>query len=307
MTTINDISDLAQVLQDNPQWREIVRGILLGDELLQLPSQVAEFVQAVNRSFETVNQRLERLEAGQERLENDVAGLKAGQERLENDVAGLKAGQERLENDVAGLEAGQERLEAGQERLENDVAGLKVGQERLEAGQERLENDVAGLKVGQERLETTQSNMAGRLANVVGSDYERQAARVAGRRLHRHMGLEAVQVVVAWNSGANELTPLVDAAVYQGAITEDQADDIAWSDLVLRGLTPEGETRYVVVETSVRVERDDIARARRRADVLARVVASPVLAAVIGGSASPEDLEFAANSNTAFLQVEPPR
>ena len=30
MTNINDIADLAQILQDNPQWRDIIRGILPG-------------------------------------------------------------------------------------------------------------------------------------------------------------------------------------------------------------------------------------------------------------------------------------
>ena len=72
MTNINDIADLAQVLQDNPQWRDIIRGILLGDELLEIPRRVAALVSVT----EMVVQRLER-------IESDVEGLKEGQVRLE--------------------------------------------------------------------------------------------------------------------------------------------------------------------------------------------------------------------------------
>ena len=68
MTNINDIADLAQVLQDNPQWRDIIRGILLGDELLEIPRRVAALVSVT----EMVVQRLER-------LESNVEGLKEGQ------------------------------------------------------------------------------------------------------------------------------------------------------------------------------------------------------------------------------------
>ena len=92
MTNINDIADLAQVLQDNPQWRDIIRAILLGDEMLEIPGRVAALVSVT----EMIVERLERVEAGQTRLESDVDGLKEGQTRLE-------AGQTRLESGMTNL------------------------------------------------------------------------------------------------------------------------------------------------------------------------------------------------------------
>ena len=38
MTTINDIADLAQVLPGQPPVRDIIRAILLGDEMLEIPA-----------------------------------------------------------------------------------------------------------------------------------------------------------------------------------------------------------------------------------------------------------------------------
>ncbi len=82
MTSINDISDLAEILQNNPQWREIIRSILLGEELLQLPTQLAEFVKATGENFRLVYERLERLETSVAKLEAGQARLEAGQEIL---------------------------------------------------------------------------------------------------------------------------------------------------------------------------------------------------------------------------------
>jgi tetrahydromethanopterin S-methyltransferase subunit G len=69
MTTINDISDLVKILQEQPQWTETLRSFLLSRELLDLPETFAAFVktadqqfEAVNRRFEAVDQRLDSME-----------------------------------------------------------------------------------------------------------------------------------------------------------------------------------------------------------------------------------------------------
>ena len=65
MTTINDISDLVQILQDHPEWKNTIRGLIIGEELAQLPERftrleqtLADFIQATNRNFELVHARL---------------------------------------------------------------------------------------------------------------------------------------------------------------------------------------------------------------------------------------------------------
>ena len=78
VTNINDIADLAQVLQDNPQWRDIIRAILLGDEMLEIPRRIADLI-FVN---EMIVERLERLESGQAKLESGQARLESGMTNL---------------------------------------------------------------------------------------------------------------------------------------------------------------------------------------------------------------------------------
>ena len=67
--TINDISDVARILRERPEWLDVLRGIIVGEELLSLPQQLAEltqqvndFVQATNENFRLVYERLDRLE-----------------------------------------------------------------------------------------------------------------------------------------------------------------------------------------------------------------------------------------------------
>ena len=91
MTSINDINDLVRIIRDDPGWAEVIRGVLLGQELLELPERFAEFVQLTNDNFRLVHQRLEQLEADVAGLKTDVAGLKTGMTGLKTGMTGLGA------------------------------------------------------------------------------------------------------------------------------------------------------------------------------------------------------------------------
>ena len=97
MTTINSQEDLLRALRENPEWKEAVRALILGEELLQLPSRFNAF-------------------ADEQRQVN---------KRVESDISDLKAGQARLEANVENLNAGQSRIEARMERQEHDSSVIK--------------------------------------------------------------------------------------------------------------------------------------------------------------------------------------
>ena len=44
MTTINSQEDLLRALRENPEWKEAVRALILGEELLQIPTRFNAFV-----------------------------------------------------------------------------------------------------------------------------------------------------------------------------------------------------------------------------------------------------------------------
>ena len=118
MTTINSQEDFLRALRENPEWKEAVRAMILGEELLQLPTRFNAFVDEQRQ----VNKR----------VESDISDLKAGQARLE-------AGQDELR-------AGLTRLEGGQEELRGGLDEVRAGQARIEARMDRQEYDSSTLK-----------------------------------------------------------------------------------------------------------------------------------------------------------------
>lgn len=80
---------MARILRERTEWLDVLRGIIIGEELLNVPQQLAEltqrlneltqrvddltrrldeFIQATNENFRLVSERLDRLEVGQSDL-----------------------------------------------------------------------------------------------------------------------------------------------------------------------------------------------------------------------------------------------
>ena len=110
MTTINNISDLARIIREQPEWADTLRSLLLGRELLELPNRFAEFVELTTRNFQLVNERLERIEA-------DVSGLKTDMTEMKSDVSGLKT-------DVSGLKTDMTEVKSRLNTIEGRLDGM---------------------------------------------------------------------------------------------------------------------------------------------------------------------------------------
>ena len=162
--------------------------------------------------------------------------------------------------------------------------------EQIEARLARLESDVTELKAGQARLE-------GNVNRLIGSDYECKAARRASRLAQRNLSLRDLHVIYAITTpDSNRLPELLDRAVAAGRIDADEADDLENADVILAG-----PDHYVVAETSVTVDRNDVMRARNRADLLARATAASVRATVIGAQALDSAVQDAAANDVAIM------
>ena len=103
MTSINDIADLVQILQDHPEWRNTVRGLIVGEELANMPNEVAIFVKATNENFNLVHQQFEKVDQRLERLETDVAEIKTDVATLKEDVSRMGGTLTRMGGTVSRL------------------------------------------------------------------------------------------------------------------------------------------------------------------------------------------------------------
>ena len=190
---------------------------------------------------------------------------------------------------VTRLETSMAQLQDGQSRLETRMDGLEAGQSRLEAGQEELKG----------RMDT----MAGRLGDIIGSDYEARSLRVAPRRLQRLGIRNATLILAARQTPLRDILPVLEQAITDGRISEAEAEDLDNLDLAFAGQDPSGETINAAIETSITISPEDIRRAVRRAEILERATTVPSLPAVIGENISPEEQAEAEDMGVAFLHM----
>lgn len=261
MTTINDISDLIRILRDDPAWAEAVRSVLLSQELLRLPKEVAALTRAFREFAEATNRRLEILEAGQDELRQ-----------------------------------GQQRLEERQERLEQ-------GQAQLQTTVDTLQTTVNGLQTTVNGLQTTVNGMWGELGNLSGSFFQRRAANFAGRVARRDFHLRQTNLVHhADQAGDSALKQMLDDAAEDSSrdFTEDDAALVEQADAVIVGKAPDGTEVYLLVEASITIVKDDVDRAKDRAELLQRAVGATTHALVIGEAITDEARAQAKDRTVAF-------
>lgn len=154
--SVSDFQDLLRLLETQPEWRSELRRLLLSEEFLRLPQQIAELTSVVRELAETQRRAEERLSRVEERVG-----------RLEEAVVALAEAQRRAEERLGQVE---ERVG----RLEEAMAALAETQQRMEEGFLRLEAAVGILADGLRRTR----QQGGSLAELVGARAEGDAERV---------------------------------------------------------------------------------------------------------------------------------
>ena len=139
-----------------------------------------------------------------------------------------------------------------------------------------LRADVDELKSGQGRLETRMNRAEGRLGNIEGYLYEERALNRILARATR-LDIEGGQIAFAKTGQARQdFHEAMSTAVRTGVISQDEYEDLAEADLVIRGRN----RRHAVVEISLGPDEDDLSRALRRSEILHRATREHVSAVI---------------------------
>jgi hypothetical protein len=251
--SVEEFQDLIRLLQERPEWRADVRRLVLTDELLALPELVRELVQAQQRT----EVRVGAVEEAQRRTE-------ARLERLEAAVITLTEAQQRTQGHVAGLEEGLQSLRRETERRFQELA----------ASQMSLNQRMDDLRETVQTLAEQTATLSLDVGELKGSDLERR---------YRERPFAYFQRLIrqAHTLTGDELNALLDRAVMEGQLTDDDVDEIVWADAIVRGRRrADGQEVFLVVEAAWGVGPYDVQRAARRAQLLAKagVIALPVVA-----------------------------
>ena len=209
--TVEDFDDLIRLLEENREWLQRLRQLLLGEEVMVLPAQV-QALQAVIGTvlaevarhqqeqtrvlssmlavLQTITSSIQALTNVQERqvealirfrLEVDqrFADLAANQARLEEAVAKLAEAQRQAEERLAKLEEAQIRAEERLARLEEAQIRTEERLARLEETQIRIQEEIRDLTAQIRRLVLAQQAMGdqlNRFGSVVGIVAEERMA-----------------------------------------------------------------------------------------------------------------------------------
>ena len=188
------IQDFLHLLETSPEFRALVRSLLLSEELLQLPDlvrslaatqerlaqQLESFQQAVERALAAVSaqqaetaaqiaalvDRMEQVEQQQAATTEQIRQLTVSMERVEAQIEALTERMERVEAQIGALTERMERVEAQIEALTARMERVEAQIEALTARMERVEAQIEALTARMERVEAQIEALTARMERV---------------------------------------------------------------------------------------------------------------------------------------------
>ena len=206
---------------------------------------------------------------------------------LDQEFLQLPAIVRELQQTVQELQQTVQELQQTVQELQQTVQELQQSMVRLT---QLVYDYIAATDARLDRLE-------GNMNRLIGTDYERKAARRASRRANRYLGMGDMRVIYAVTMPDNNQFPeILDNAIRAGRMNESEADELEDVDIVMRG--PGG---YAVAEVSITLDETDVQRVQERAGLLSKAVTEPVRAIVIGARALDSASQLAAANHVAVM------
>ena len=257
--TVNDLRDLLRLLREQPDWLSEVRRVVLAEELLALPRELAEVQRRTDERFaelaEAIKQLTLRFEEAQRRNDERFAELAEAIRQLT-----LRFEEAQRRND--------ERFEEAQRSNDERFAELAEFQRRADERFAELAEAIRQLTLrfeeAQQRNDNQFADIRGKLLEI---EYRNKIGAIFGGRLRKPRVVDAGDV---WDMLRDQLG-------------EAEIRRIVAADLIVRGglLRAQGEGElWLVVEVSSVIDRNDVARAAERAALLrkAGLMVVPVVA-----------------------------
>ena len=304
MTTINDISDLVQVLQDHPEWRHTIRGLVIGEELAQVPQQLTELERNLAAFIQNTDRRFEATERNFQLLWESQESLRESQQETDRKLASFIEATER------NFEATSKRMDELDQRLASFIEATERNFEATSKRMDELDQRLASF------IEATQQNFLlvnqrfnridGRLDNGFGMNYQSKVEKNIRAIAGRHLNLRRTRII---RSNFADYIPdfqhIIETAEEDGRISLEQSNQLWQLDLAFSGRDRgDGSTMYVAAELSITIDSHDISRVSARASLLTDILGEKVTPAVIGAHID-ESLKTLANANDVTVILYP--
>ncbi len=256
MTTINTIEDLARILQENPTWAEAMRSLILSRRLEELPEQFERFVEE-QRAFN-----------------EEQKSLNEGQKVFNEEQRSFVEEQKAFNEEQRAFVEEQKAFNAEQKAFNERQRAFNAEQKAFNAEQREINQEF------RQRF----NRIEGRLGNLEGAQYERAVqAKILARALIE-LGFDRPYIALNQDGLTDpRLTAAISRAVRDGAVASGSCADLFEADIIISS----ENNLYAVVEVSLTADRDDIARAKSRAEILSQVTGGSVTPIVITSRLNP--------------------
>ena len=220
---------------------------------------------------------------------------------LTDEFLAMPARMLRIEQDISTFKSAvDQRFDAVDQRFDAVDQRFDAVDQRFDAVDQRFDAMDQRFDAMDRKMDT----MQGQLNNLTGTEYQRRAVRRAPRLVKRYLDVQNGEVLMAINrQNGHSVTELVNRATQTGTITEDDADELDRTDIILRGETPEGAEVYVIGEVSITIGDEDVDRAAERARIMQMASGATTHAAVIGSYISTANQERAEFNRVTVIAI----
>ena len=298
MATPSRIEEILHEMEQDPELARALRDTILGQETSMLPTAVAQnqglIIRLMERQVElasAVNNALDAVVSAMSQAgENTAGALEAHGRRIEG-----------VESALAELREEGQRTRESLGQVLTEVKQLRSDMAETKANVKQLQSDMAETKADVKQVKADVRRIDGRLDRGFGTNYEAKVAHNVRSILGQQAGVRSSRVLKGPSLRTDpDFDQQVESAEANGAITEDEGDELLLLDLIVSG-TRRGnlERVYAGIEVSITANDDDVNRAADRAQILRKVTGGPVIAVVIADRVEAQQRELAARREVA--------
>lgn len=286
MTAMRTSADLISLLENDERFRRDVAQWLLANQSV-LAEWDAPASAIAPGSVADLFAKSERRQNEHEARLNEIQALTAHVVEMQRDM------RERMDASEKRIDALEKRTEAFEKRTDVFADEMRAMNLRHDAFEKRMDEFSERMDAFSERMDAFSERMDAFAAEMLKINeahkiVEDRVGALWGRDLERQLALQFRTIAIrafgarghrlVWSPLGGDLNPLVpeldaelERAIDDGVISMDQSDDLFLADLIAYAYVKADEkVWWFVGEASGAIGRDDVERARERADTLAK-------------------------------------
>ncbi len=288
MVTINTTDDLLRLLEENPEFREAVRQVILTQELTSLPAVFGSFA-AEMRDFQS---ETKDFQSEMRDFQSEMREFQSETKDFQSEMRGFQSEMRGFQSEMRGFQSEMRDFQSEMREFQSETKDFQSEmcdfQSEMRAELKTHTNDIGVLKgLGLEsKLYNRGSAYIATLMNV----YDITRIRVAER-----------------DENSAEFNGQLRDALESGSITMDDYNRVLRTDMIMTARAP-GATApiYIVVEASYTVHRSDIRKVMQTKSVLDKVFPDAESStAIFYTNIQPFIMDEAAESGVHLIEMDP--